>query len=341
MALTKKQLSAIQDIINKRMTSFTYEALGESALTSSEIESLKRAGLLRSSVRNFVGDSHTIGKVVALLPLEERVKLSFDQVKELAMKMKPMTDVERKALDYATEKAGVYIKGLRDDMIKRLTSEVARSGETALRKIQDGVKQAIVNRDTRSELASNLFNIIDNKTRDWQRVASTEMNNAVQNGIYRSIREASDAGAEQLVYKKPSPEACPHCLRIYLKEDGVTPKIFMLSQLTDTNIGLKARDWGPTIGTVHPFCQCNLMVVPEGYDFVKQNVAGELIEFGDLKFKKGQVIPDNIYDKFTEKDKSKTTVDAILSYTGKTGTPIKKSEMVFSDLEDELCNCDH
>jgi hypothetical protein len=341
MALTKKQIKTIQEIIDRRFLSFTYEALGDSVLTSDELDKLKRAGLIRSNVRNMVADAHTLGKVMALLPISERAGTNFDSVLRAAKKMKPMTGVEKQAVEYAKEKAGVYIKGLKDDMIRRVTAETARTGETALRRIQDGVKQAIVNRETRSELASNLFNIIDNKGRDWLRVAHTEINGAIQNGVYREIRDASDDGAEQLVYKRPNPDACVHCKRVYLQSDGVTPKIFKLSQLADTNVGLKARDWLPTIGSVHPWCNCQLMVVPEGHDFVKRPIAKEKLNTSDKNFNVGQVIPNEIFDKLTDEQKTKTAYDAILEYTGTTGAPIKKSELLRSDIEDVMCNCDH
>lgn len=340
MALTKKQIKTIQDIINKRFISFTFEALGEEALTLEEIDELKRAGLIRTNVRNLVADSHTLGKVISLLPLAERSKLKFDEVLRIAKRMKPMTGVEKRAVEYAQERAGVYIKGLRDDMVRRVTAEVARSGETALRKVQDGVKQAIVNRETRTELASNLFNIIDNKSRDWLRVAHTEINGAIQNGVYREIRDASDDGADQLVYKLPNPDACPHCKRVYLKSDGITPKIFKLSQLADTNVGLKARDWKPTIGSVHPWCNCQLMVVPEGYDFKERPIAKEKIETKTKKFNIGQVIPEEIFNTMSEEEKQKTAISSVLEFTGTTGQPIKKSD-IRSHLEDEICNCDH
>ena len=39
---------------------------------------------------------------------------------------------------------------------------------------------------------------------------------------------------EQLVYKRPNPDACQHCKRVYLT-DGITPRVFKLSDLTDSN----------------------------------------------------------------------------------------------------------
>lgn len=243
--LTKKQLKQIEEIIKNRFLSFTYEAIGERALTSEEIDILKNAGLIRSSVRNMIGDSYILGKVVALMKRESARGLTFNEVLELAGRVK-MTGIEREAMNWASNHAGQYIKGLSDDMIRETTAEIARRSGSALRAVQDQVADSIKNRETVSELKTALFDIIDDSARDWRRVASTEMTNAVQNGIYSEIR--SHHGSDQFVYKKPTPNACKHCKRVYLEDDGVTPKIFKLSELSDSNIGKKAMEWEPTVG---------------------------------------------------------------------------------------------
>lgn len=300
MPLTKKELKAIEEIINRRMITFTHEALGEKALTEEEINMLKRAGLIRSNVKNMSADPFILGKIVSLL--DEREDITYKNVLNASRKI-PLTNVEEKAIQFAQEHAGTYIKGLRDDMLKDVSAITTRMSGEALRSLREGVAESLSSRETRSELATRLFNMFDDRYRDWRRVAHTEINNAVQQGIYHEIIEKSDA--DQLVFKRPSPDACNHCKRVYLKEDGVTPKVFKISQLQETNVGLKARDWGPTIGAVHPWCSCQLHVVPDGFDFV--------------------INEDGV---------------AILSYTGTTAEPVRKSEILKSLIDDD-CVCDH
>jgi len=96
--------------------------------------------------------------------------------------------------------------------------------------------------------------LIDDKNKDWARIAHTEINTAVQNGVYQRIKEESDDGADQLVFKRPAPDACRYCKKLHLQSDGVTPKIFKLSELAESNVGLKAVDWRPVVGSVHPWC---------------------------------------------------------------------------------------
>jgi len=64
---------------------------------------------------------------------------------------------------------------------------------------------------------------------------------------------------------------CPHCRRLHLESDGVTPKIYRLSDVlaNGTNVGKKADDWQMVINVVHPNCRCQLVQLPKGYFFNK------------------------------------------------------------------------
>ena len=72
-------------------------------------------------------------------------------------------------------------------------------------------------------------------------------------------------GMEALVYKDVFPQACRWCIKLYLTGGiGSEPRIFKVSELkaNGNNYGLKPMQWKPIIGSVHPFCRCNL----EQYD---------------------------------------------------------------------------
>lgn len=277
--LTKKQLQAIEEVIRKRFLAFTHEALGEAVLTPAEVRALRTAGLLRKQTRNMVGDSYTLGKIVALINRGEAKKMSFEDVLKRAKKMSPTTALEKQAAKWATDHAAQYIQGVRDDMLKDVRATTARAAMGAIQAIQNKVSQAVIERKTPSQLKTDLFHLIDDKHRDWHRVASTEMGNAIQNGIAEEIR--SNHGTDQLVYKLLTPQACVHCKRLYM--DGGRPIIFKLSDLVATNYGKKARDWEATVGPTHPYCECQLVMLPDGY---------ELDASGKLSFVGKSMTPD-------------------------------------------------
>ncbi len=342
MALTKKQLKEIQDIIKKRILRFSYEALGENSLTSGEINALKDAGLLPRSTRNMIGDAHILGRIGALAPEAARYGISYDSVLRAAKRLKPLTDVEQKMIQFAQTSAGEHIQRLSDYLLRTTSSLSARASSDTLMAVQDGVAQAIANRQTISELRTQLFNLVDNQARDWQRVAHTEMNNAIQNGIYHEIREKSSDGSDQLVFRRPNPDACEHCKRLYLEEDGITPKVFKLSDLAASNIGKKAKDWDPVIGSTHPWCACQTIVLPDKHDFAKKRVAAEAFSANGKSYKAGQVISEAEFNALSSDEKKKTREDAVLEFTGRT-VSVRKSEIKksHSEIGNEDCICEH
>lgn len=316
MPLNERQITAIQNIIKNRFLGLTYEALGERALTTAELNALKAAGLIEESTKHLIADPHVLGKIVAVLPSGART-LSYDQVLRAAQKMVPTTDREKKAMEYAIDHAGANIRGVMDMTLRDTTAVIAATRGEALRAIRETVAESIVNRDSLSELKTRLYDLIDDSTRDWQRIAHTEMNNAVQSGIFDEIAEKSDDGHDQLVYKRPNPDACDHCKRLYLRPDG-RPRVFRLRDLAATNVGKKVKDWEPTIGSVHPWCACQLVVIPEGHSFKGHFIVNLPFEKSGKKYKKGQILSDAEYASLSSAEKENVKDDWVLRFTGDT-----------------------
>lgn len=68
------------------------------------------------------------------------------------------------------------------------------------------------------------------------------------------------------MFKRPSPGACRHCLRLHIGPDG-NPRIFRLGDLGASNVGRRKADWEVVRGATHPFCTCELGRVPAGWGF--------------------------------------------------------------------------
>ena len=125
-------------------------------------------------------------------------------------------------------------------------------------------------RKTVRQVASDIGHATDDWTRDVYRIAQTETHTAVQEGIKESWLETEDEQAKAqgraprriLVFKLPRPDACKHCIELHL--DAGVPRIFYLDELqaNGTNVGRKAADWRPVVGSVHPHCACVLSKVP-------------------------------------------------------------------------------
>ena len=339
MPLSKSQLERIAEIIARHFNAFTFEALGPRALTDVELQTLKDAGILREGVRHMVMDPVVLGRITALLPMSARRAVTYDSVLEAVSRV-PMTEVERHAIDFATAHAGEHIRGIRDLMIRDAKAITARASGAALRAVQEEVADSIRNRTTIGELKTRLFDSIDDRDRDWKRIAHTEINTAIQQGVYRAIRDASDEKHNQLVFKRPNPDACKHCKRLYLMPDGVTPRVFRLADLADSNVGLRAADWEPVIGSMHPWCNCQLQVVPEGFDFVRTRTVTEPFEFEGREWKRGEIVDPGLYDKLDQRLKNHIGIESVLAYTGTTAT-LSVEKSLAPDFDDADCTCEH
>lgn len=273
MALSKEQVERIAAIIRDRHLEFVINTLGPDAVTMEELKKLKDSGYISADPTQLHFDSYLMGRVVAKLKEGQAKHWTFQELqRHLFANPIPMRATELKAAEHAARRGAVYVRGLADEMVKNVSAKLTEESEKIRRTlpqqvIAEEVEQAIRNRTTARALASDLFHAIDDKGRDFQRVAHTELQNAYSIGAADEIQEQH--GDEARVYKRPNPDACAYCVKLYLKKDGVTPRIFRMSEITSngTNVGRKAADWKPVIGATHPYCECTLMHMPNGFGF--------------------------------------------------------------------------
>lgn len=96
---------------------------------------------------------------------------------------------------------------------------------------------------------------------DMERVARTELAFAHSHGAVEALRAQTAALGitDPEVYKFCAPKACQECRRIWGPISS--PHVYRLSfiearEAKGGNFGLPAREWGPTIGPIHPRCAC-------------------------------------------------------------------------------------
>lgn len=184
-----------------------------------------------------------------------------------AVGIEDLSALEKAAVEMAKRHAGEFIAGLGDRVTANIVGHIT-SAERNLPpdKILEIVRsKTALNREKRKtikNLRRQLYESLgDAWTRDFTRLATTEVNNAIQNGAADQFEKRH---GDPQVSKMPRPDACPDCMRLYT--DGGVPKVFRLSELREngSNIGRKRKDWQATIGAIHPWCGCMLVRVPDG-----------------------------------------------------------------------------
>lgn len=188
----------------------------------------------------------------------------------------------REAWIQARVRAGEYARGL-GSVIRHFPEDVSREGwegeelvapvdaklrESKLRAIRESTAEAVAKRWTPERLASELGHKTGEWSRNWLRIARTELQAAHDEGV--AITGLRNYGTDARAAKVPESSACEDCKRLYLGPDGA-PKVFVLTELLDngTNVGKPREEWAPVVSYTHPNCLCALIIVPPGMTVTK------------------------------------------------------------------------
>lgn len=273
--LTEQQLKEIARIIDSHVGVMLHVSSGQG---QPDKALLKKLGIPENAP-SMIKNAFVLGKIAKMLSESDLAKMTFAELKEKA-KGYALSTVEQNSLRYAENNAARYVTALGQNVSSNVNGAINNASQQAnlevlqRNAIKDTVVQSILKQETRGKLASELGHKLGDWKRDWQRVAHTEIWNAKLQGEVITILQgqaiySNTKGGETKVFRRPSPDACNHCKRLYLESDGVTPKVFNLSELVSngTNVGKKVGDWLPITGTTHPNCTCPIAVLPDGFGF--------------------------------------------------------------------------
>lgn len=236
---------------------------------------------------------HTYGVALAELSPEERAALEASSLESWrdrdADADPPLTPAELRSQRRAADRAALYVVGLGNRVGATIGSALIEADRELDTRLRGAMRDAVAARygdeeaqarladigmergltadffegafrETRGRLASDLGHATGDWTRDLERVARTESQNILNDGLADGWLEQD--GPDTVVFKLPRPDACEHCLALHL--DGGVPRLFYLPELeaNGTNVGRAARQWLPVVGATHPYCGCALMRVP-------------------------------------------------------------------------------
>lgn len=265
--LTSSQLSQVEEIIRKHTS-----VLGEILVGSDKpLSDLAKQLGLPPQLTSLVTTAYKYGKL-SLLQGQDLTTMTTDQVNRLMRSIK-LNPSQQASIDAAKTRAQTFIDNLQQKVVSTVIPAAIQSDMIMWDAIKDIIPTAMENHTPRYQVIQMLRDTTKDWNRDWHRVAQTEMWTAKLQGeaeaIVNNEHPLTNDGAGTMVYKKPAPDACPMCKKLYLEADGVTPKVFSLAQLmaNGSNVGKKQADWLPVVGCVHPNCQCTMNVKPPNTDF--------------------------------------------------------------------------
>ena len=105
-------------------------------------------------------------------------------------------------------------------------------------KMKNLIKYSKIKKINKKKYTGLVYNLTTNKGTYFaenilnHNCAQTELQNARNHAkidqVYKVNKDKPDS--EIMVFKRPNPDGCPFCKSVYLENDGVTPKVFKLSE---------------------------------------------------------------------------------------------------------------
>lgn len=276
MVISKSTIENIKQIIDKNYKRLTISLLGPSVLSGQELRKLEEQGI---DVNNFeslmeVAYNHNFLNQEG----SETAPTSVEDMK--AQQSAPGVVPQGEAHDYAIEHANENV----EQLISKMKTDVATRVESIIRDTNTQYKANALQNLDRPDSADELIkegmvgqikqqlrDSSGDATRDWTRIATTEVSNVI--GIAstdRIVAKNQDKNLNEVYVFRTvinDSKLCKYCRSFYLDSDG-SPKVYKLSTLLSngSNYGKKTADWKPTVQATHPNERCSQVIeVPPGY----------------------------------------------------------------------------
>lgn len=290
MALSDRTRKRVEQIIKDHHKAFCVEVLGPTVLPKEELERLQSAGILKMPTRAVTGRSmvsvpaaHVMGVIAAQSGENALERMSEETFWNFIAQSPPrLTQSEKEAIQVNREHLGMEIQRLGDDLATEFARACREEGAKVRRTslvtaVAQAANEGLRKRQSAAAVAKKLEKRFPKLKRDWLMIVTTEMHNQMEEGKAHAFASALPRGTDPLVFKIPLPDACRFCKLLYL--DGKRPRVFRLSELiaNGSNQGRRARkptlrgpnatEWRPVLGSVHPWCRCQLRVLMDGFTF--------------------------------------------------------------------------
>lgn len=277
MVLSQETIQKIRKIIDKHYNRLIISVLGSTVFTQEEIKQLKDQGI---DVTNKESMMELIYNHNYLNPaLEEGGPTSVEDMKQQQRVpgIKPVGEAHDYSIDSLNDGTKQYIEKLKMEVSTRIEGIIRQNNDEykmdALQNLdRTELADELVKESSLGKVKQKLRDTAKDANRDWQRVAITEMGNAIGIGsVDRIVSQNRDKELKEVyVYRIPvnDDKTCKYCRRFYNDDKTGSYKIYRLSTLlaNGTNYGKKTEAWKPVIGSTHPNSRTSQIIeIPPGW----------------------------------------------------------------------------
>jgi len=279
----KNQIKKLLSIIEAQHLVFIASNIGGSVLTDSDKTVLKNHGIdfkqfLNNDEETFTSQAFKFGVLAESLGDERARNLTYVDFKSYLTRGEfiPLTKEEQFAIASVKDQAYHDIKGLSNKVGEDVT-QIHREEYEKI--VEDAALTTVKKREGAGAMSLRIGAKTDDWDRDLGRISEYVMHSVYEEGRATSLQ--SRKGKNVKVFKDVFPGSCRYCIQHYLTSGiGSEPVIFNLSELraNGTNIGRKAPNWLPVLGSMHPWCRCTLGEFPEDRDWNKKTRSFDILK---------------------------------------------------------------
>jgi hypothetical protein len=211
---------------------------------------------------SFIGDIPKL-KNKKLLVISSERNFGLANLFVQAMQNKTPNPIEQDILKSILNSAHGYIESLKNKTASNIVERIdglAREASLKNQKMDEDEVQAILNEEMK-RTSSNLQSLVESESTKFR-----NLGNAMEISRVASSLEDMDPTVFFVVVRDN--KLCSECRRLHLMPDGVTPRLWKLSELKQ-GYG-KRGDETPSLFNRHPNCRCTLTYLSSGFSFDKK-----------------------------------------------------------------------
>lgn len=262
MVVSKETIERIREIIAKHYNRLTISVLGRSVFSKEELKDMEAAGIDTSNKESLLSMVYFHNFINNPVGKDSPTSVEDMRAQQSQPGLKPEGEANDYTVQNINDKTKMYIDKLKMDVVARIEGFVRDNNDDykfdALQNLErPDAMDELVKESSLGKVKQKLRDSAKDGNRDWNRVALTEMSNAIGIGsVDRIVTDNRGADLDDVyVYRIIVGDAltCKYCRRFY-GDVGQAPKIYRLSTLlaNGSNYGIKQDSWRPVSGATHP-----------------------------------------------------------------------------------------
>lgn len=261
MVTSRQTLEKIREIIAKHYSKFAISMLGRSAFSKADLALMQAAGIDTSNKSSFLEMVYVHSFLNNPRNSDSPTSVEDMEAQQSQPEVKPKGEANEYTVENLNDKVKQLIDKLRADVSTRIEGFIRDNNDqfkfNSLANLdRPDALDELVKESTLGRVKQKLRDSSKDANRDWQRVALTEMSNAIGIGsVDRIVTDNREADLDEIyVFRQIVGDSltCRDCRRLY-GDVGEAPKVYRLSTIlaNGSNYGKKRDTYSPVVGATH------------------------------------------------------------------------------------------